>query len=233
MKSTDFYITQVAEVSSTAGSEVLIIGQIDAGVLSIEPYAPIAPEAAIENYNILGRDLVAAGVQYLLVCGARSLLQARTALLGLRDCGLPVAIALELVEEGNTLLGGGDILSAFLTLQALGTAALGFSSDVTALQLDALALVAPYCQTALLSMSQNLADALSPEDNSPLLAQRADGLSTLGVSWLEVKGGQLHHMIAATGALYPSSIPSNLLDGELWTAEEDPVCYLDEHVELS
>lgn len=70
--------------------------------------------------------------KYLLISGARSLLQARALLLGLRDCGLPVAIALELVGEGNTLLGG-DILSAFPTLQALGTTTSGFSSNATAL----------------------------------------------------------------------------------------------------
>lgn len=223
----------VKEARAAAGPEAMVAGQIFAGGLLLEPYGETPLYDGVMDCRALGRAFAAAGADCLLIHGARSLLQARAALLGVRACGLPVLCTFEILGEGESLLGGGDILSAFLVLQELGAAAVGFCSSVTGLQLDALELAAPFRKVPLISMTENLADALEPEDNTQLLARRADGLSALGVSMLGIMGGRLHHMTAAGASIQMPGLPASPLAGEIWTANETQVYYLDENVEFS
>ncbi len=223
----------VSRARAQAGPQALVAGQLFAGGLMLEPYGETPFYDGVMEFRSLGRAFAAAGADCILIHGARSLLQARAALLGVRPCGLPVLVTFEIVGEGECLLGGGDILSAFLILQELGAAAIGFCSSVTALQLEALERVAPFRRVPLISMTQNLADALEPEDNSCLLARRAQGLSALGVSMLGIMGGRPHHMTAAAGSIQVPDLPPNPLEGEIWAANETQLYYLDENVEFS
>ena len=225
--------SSVSRIKKEAGPGAMVAGQIFAGHLQLEPYGETPFYDGVMDCRALARAFAAAGADCILVYGARSMLQARTAFLGAQACGLPVLVTFEIVGEGEALLGGGDILAAFLVLQQLGAAAVGFCSSVTGLQLDALERVAPFRRVPLISMTQNLADALEPEDNSCLLARRAEGLSALGVSMLGIMGGRPHHMTAAAGSIRVPALPADPLEEEIWAANETQVYYLDENVEFS
>ncbi len=223
----------VENTRSLAGKSAVITGQIYTGGLIMEPYGELSFYEGVRRYRTLAKAFADAGARCLLLHGAQSMLQARAAVLGARDCGLPLLCTFELMGEGDSLLGGGDILSAFLVLQELGVAAVGYCSSVTGLMLNALELIAPYRKVPIISMTENLADALEPEDNTALLALRAQGLSQLGVSMLGIMGARLDHLTAAAGSIHSPELPHFPLQEEIWAGNETQVYYLDENIEFS
>ncbi len=170
--------------------------------------------------------------------GARTLPEARAAVLGAREAGLPVLLAMDLFGEGDTLAGGGDILSAFVVLQELGLAAFGFRAGVTGIALSALERLQPYSRIPLLSISGDMAKALAPGDAEELFARRAAGLARLGVTMMGIDGAGGDCLAAAARALANAPPPAgdkiNYLDREeIWAADETQVYYLDTAMEYS
>lgn len=215
-----------------------VAGRIFAGAFLIEPYGETPPEHAVEDARRQALDFARAGADCLLIYGARSLIQARTAVIGAKEAGLPVLAAFELVGEGDHLRGGGDILAAFITLQELGIAAFGFSADVAGVMFGALERVRPYSRIPLLAMTRNLAGALRREDAMELFRGRARKLARQGVSMMRVAGGREGDLLATAGAMCGTlPDPVERVDyraaDEIWLTNETQVYYLDTNLEYS
>lgn len=218
--------------------EVRLCGVVEVERLGIEPYGPVPFTLAVADARRQAMAHREAGAHSLLVLGPRTLMEARAALLGAREAELPVLLALDLVDEGETLHGGGDLLAAFVVLQELGLRAFGFRHDVAGVVLSALEQVQEYSRVPLLSISRNMAANLSPQDAGDLLVRRALALSMLGVGIMGVEGATPDQLLAAGRALAqappPTGNKTNYLDREeIWAADETQVYYLDSQVEFS
>lgn len=215
-----------------------LCGVVAAEDVGIEPYGPLPFVQAVADARRQARAYRDAGAHCLLVLGPRTLMQARAALLGAREAGLPVLLAMDLVDEGEELYGGGDLLAAFVVLQELGLQAFGFRHDVAGVVLSALEQVQEYSRIPLLSISRSMTEALSPQDAGDLLVRRALALSRMGAAIMGVEGAGRDQLLAAGTALAqappPVSSKTNYLDREeIWAADETQVYYLDSRVEFS
>ncbi|MEG1686784.1 MAG: hypothetical protein RR276_02760, partial [Angelakisella sp.] len=165
----------------TAGKALLCVA-IPAGNFFYEPYGDMPFAQGVAHFHELAFLCKEQGADAVMIHRAKSMLQARAGVLGARAAGLPVLVALEPIGEGDTLLGGTDLLAAFAVLRLLGIAAFGYASSVAALQLPGLETVAAHGGVPLFSITRNLTGALSAKETGALFADRAKGLSELGVS---------------------------------------------------
>jgi len=191
----------VSEARQIVGNDVLLCPAIPVNHLIFEPYGDIPVAQGVAHFHELASFCSTAGADMVMIHRAHSLLQARTAVLGARNAGLPVAVSIETIGEGDTLLGNTDILAAFVVLQELGIAAFGFASSVTALQIDPLKEILPYRKVPIFSITQNLTARLSAEDTNALFEYRAKSLAQLGVGGIGIWGAQQEQLVQAARAL--------------------------------
>lgn len=229
---------QLARARSLASPGTELCGVLPAGDFSIEPYGEIPFAQCVAHYSSAAGALARSGAGSVLIHRAKSLLQARAGVLGARSAGLPVYVSLEIQGEGEGLLGGGDILSAFITLQELGTAALGFYSSVAGVILDPLEQVAPYARIPLLAITRNLTGSLPQPETDRLFEIRTAGLKARGACWQSILEAGEDQTEAAARALV--SVPPCAVSRvdyrelqEIWATTEEQVFYLDGNEEFS
>lgn len=124
---------------------------------------PLGDTPLLDLVNIYAQQAFAlkwGGAKVILADHMSSLAHCRAALLGAKQTGLPVCIALEVEPDGETQLGC-DLVSALIVCQSLGASAFGISSR--GLELERL---------------EELLDELLPYSLVPLLLKRGpDGLA--------------------------------------------------------
>ncbi|MEG0752555.1 MAG: hypothetical protein RR461_01875 [Angelakisella sp.] len=229
--------TLISEAKLVTAGKAAICIALPAGGFIYEPYGELPFAAGVAHFHELAAICAAEGADAVMIHRAQSMLQARAGVLGARASGLPVLVSMEPLGEGDSLLGGTDLLSAFAVLQQLGIAAFGYATSVTGLQLDAFRIICPHRQVPVFSISQNLTGALSAEDTGELFARRAVSLSAQGVSSIGIWGAGEGQLLYAAQALLeaPQSSEScdDLTSDALWAANETQVYYLDENIEFS
>lgn len=211
---------------------------LPAGGFLLEPYGELPFAQGADHYASAAGLAKKAGADSVLLHRAGSLLQARAGVLGARTAGLPVYVTMEIAGEGEDLLRGGNILSAFVTLQELGIAAFGFYSAVTGVLLDAVEMVAPCARVPLLAVTRDLTGVLPVPETQALFASRAARLAALGAGWQGIFGAGEEEIAAAAKALSaapPCPVPRVDYRGEeeVWAAGEQQVFYLDANLEFS
>ncbi len=219
-----------------AGTE--LCAQLPAGGLLMEPYGELPFAQGVAHYAAAARLAKEKGADSILVHRAGSLLQARAGVLGARQAGLPVYVTMEIAGEGEDLLRGGNILSAFVTLQELGIAAFGFYSAVAGILQEPLEMVAPYPRVPLIAITRDLTGGLPIPKTQELFASRVARQAALGAAWQGIWGGGEPEIQAAACALAkapPCAIPlvNYLSEEEIWAAGEQQVFYLDGGIEFS
>ena len=229
---------QLARARSLASPGTELCGVLPAGDFSIEPYGEIPFAQCVAHYSSAAGALARSGAGSVLIHRAKSLLQARAGVLGARSAGLPVYVSLEIQGEGEGLLGGGDILSAFITLQELGTAALGFYSSVAGVILDPLEQVAPYARIPLLAITRNLTGSLPQPETDRLFEIRTAGLKARGACWQSIlEAGEDQTEAAARALVSAPPCAVSRVDyrelQEIWATTEEQVFYLDGNEEFS
>lgn len=218
------------------GAELCAV--LPAGGFIMEPYGELPFAAGVAHYAAAAKKAKEWGADSVLLHRARSLLQARAGVLGARDSGLPVYVTMEITGEGEGLIGDGDILAAFVTLQELGVAAFGFCAAVTGVILDALTVVAPYPRVPLMALTRDLTGELPDPEAGELFATRTAGLAKLGAVWQGILGAGTRSVESAVAALSTADAPAAPQvdyrgEEEIWAAGEKQVFYLDGGIEFS
>ena len=227
---------RLAREDCPPGAELCAL--LPAGGFFLEPYGELPFAQGVACCASAAGMAKRAGADSVLIHRAGSLLQARAGVLGARTAGLPVYVTMEIAGEGEDLLRGGNILSAFVTLQELGVAAFGFYAAVAGVLLDALGQVAPCARVPLAAITRDLTGALPVPETQALFASRAARLAGLGAGWQGIFGAGEEEVSAAARALSeapPCSIPRVDYRGEeeIWAAGEQQVFYLDANLEFS
>lgn len=225
-----------AKADCPAGAELCV--QLPAGGFLMEPYGELPFAQGAEHYAAAARLAQESGADSVLIHRAGSLLQARAGVLGARQAGLPVYVTMEIAGEGEDLLRGGNILSAFVTLQELGIAAFGFYSAVAGILQEPLEMVAPYPRVPLIAITRDLAGELPIPEAQELFVSRIARLAALGAVWQGVWGAGEPEAEAAARTLAEAPSPSvpkvdYLSEEEIWAAGEQQVFYLDGGIEFS
>lgn len=227
----------VAEARVVTDGKAFICLAIPAGEFYYQPYGDTPFAAGVAHFHELAAIAAEAGADCVMIHRARSMLQARAGVLGARASGLPVLVSMEPVGEGDSLLGGTDLLSAYAVLRLLGIAAFGYASSVTALQLPAFEAISAHRSIPLFSITQNLTGSVASEQSGELFARRTEQLARLGVGSVGIWGAGQSQLMTAAGAS-TATLPldederGTLTAADLWAANETQVYYLDENVEL-
>lgn len=211
---------------------------LPAGGFIMEPYGELPFAAGVAHYAAAAKRAKEWGADSVLLHRARSLLQARTGVLGARGSGLPVYVTIEITGEGEGLAGDGDILAAFVTLQELGVSAFGFCAAVTGVILEALGKVTPYARVPLIALTRDLTGELSAPEAGALFAARTNRLAKLGAVWQGILGAGGPEVEAAAAVLSGVKVPKAPQvdyrgEEEIWAAGEKQVFYLNGGIEFS
>ena len=124
-----------------------------AGLLCWESFANEA-ESDVKlsaEYERKATALCESGVSSLWLTGFTSLCQARSAVLSVRNCGLPVYICLVTGDEAGTTLDGDSLLACLLCLQGLGIKGFGLSGSFESIESEISKLL-PYVSVELLAL---------------------------------------------------------------------------------
>lgn len=182
---------------------------------SPEPFNEISVFDLINTYADNAFAEKSTGAKIFLLPDFASLAQARSAVLGIRQTGLPVCLSMYLTDNGETV-DSTDPLAALICLQELGLSAFGVggSREVVREQLERLY---PYAKIPLFSNPENIGEA------SDLLASCADILDVTRLDSGEA--GRIADMAEAAAKLQKPPRPE---DSPLLLADESQVYYLEE-----
>lgn len=163
----------VAAARDQYGPQLLIVGGRQAYGLDTEDEDPFEEyndhttpfDHSVRRYAACARQIRDAGCSVVLFSRLPSITEARAAILGGRQCGLPVWVAADIDREGEDMEDGTDVLATFVTLQALGACAFGFGRpDSGELILPCLERIAPYAAIPLYARPECLTQE---EDGEP------------------------------------------------------------------
>ena len=117
---------KLVELSKTAAAgRALVAGDVTMTGRQLAPMGNMDFEELVEVYKEQIRLLSKAGVDLIVVETMMSLQETRAALIAAKEvCGLPVIATLTFEENGRTLFGT-DAITAAITLEKLGAAAIG------------------------------------------------------------------------------------------------------------
>ena len=107
-----------------AGDECRVAGVIRSTGYRPEPFGPLPYTDLIDTYAEQALELSAAGVELLVLEGMRTVGDARAAVLGARQAGLPLLMVMDACDEGGKAREM-DPLAALLCLQELGLSGFG------------------------------------------------------------------------------------------------------------
>ncbi len=117
--------TKLAKISRKSVPDILVFGDIAPTGQLVEPFGPLAFEAAVNAYKQQVSALLEGGVDGFAIETMMDLQEARAALLAVRElCDLPAIVTLTFEPNGKTLTGI-DPIAALACLQALGADAFG------------------------------------------------------------------------------------------------------------
>lgn len=210
---------------------------LPAGGLLMEPYGELPFSEGVDHYAAAAGLAARCGADSVLIYRARTLLQARAGVLGSRSSRLPVYVVMEVTGEGEGLGGGGDILSAFVTLQELGIAAFGFYSSVAGILMEPLEAAAPCRHVPLIALTRDLTGALQSAETRELFQSRTASLAARGAQWQGILESGEEAESAVRTLLAAPPCPVEIIDyraeEEIWAAGEQQVFYLDANLEFS
>ena len=121
----------VSLTREAVGDKVLVGGDMSSTALQIEPFGDASFEELIDVYREQATALKEAGADFIIAETLLSLYDARAALLGAGDTGLPVFISITLQKNQRTLSGASP-LSCLIALQSMGAAAFGINCSMGA-----------------------------------------------------------------------------------------------------
>ena len=243
-----FNVGLVELTRETARKRAQVAGCLSPTGLVNEPVQALDFHELIDIYAEQAFALQKGGADLLVAETMLSLTEARAALLGARQTGMPVYVTFTVDEKGKTL-SRGDPLSALIVLQRLGAAGFGVNCCAGFAPLEELfRRLVPYARIPLIAkpgagMPGHL---LSPQDFSNEMAR----LLSAGVS---IAGGccgttpahiaALRRLMDSFSAAVPSlqaplevaACPEPLPDGEepLILADEDDMFYLEPEYDCS
>lgn len=219
------------------GGGVELCAQLPAGGFFMEPYGELPFAQGVAHYSSAAGFAKKHGADSVLIHRAGSLLQGRAGVLGVRTAGLPVYVTMEIAGEGEDLLRGGSILSAFVTLQELGIGAFGFYSAVAGILLEPLEIIAPYPRVPVLAITRDLTGGLAEPETRELFASRARALAARGAVWQGAwgAGAEAEAAVRALAEAPGRAVPrvDYRAKEEIWAAGEKQVFYLDGNIEFS
>jgi 5-methyltetrahydrofolate--homocysteine methyltransferase len=125
-KVADFNKRLVALSREAVGDRAAVAGNIAPTGIFVEPFGDETFDGLCEIFREQAFALRDAGVDYIACETFMSLTEARAALLAAKETGLPVTVTMTVDENGKTL-SGGDVLACFVTLAAMGAAAVGLN----------------------------------------------------------------------------------------------------------
>lgn len=117
---------RLAQVSrEAAGEKGLVAGDISSTGHFISPVGDLAFEEAVEIYKEQVRGLLLGGVDFFVIETMIDIQETRAALIAVKESSdLPVCVCMTFGEDGRTVTGT-DPMTAVVTLQCLGAAAVG------------------------------------------------------------------------------------------------------------
>ncbi len=177
---------RLAELSRNAvGENVLVAGDLAPTGLLVEPFGDLAFEEAVNIYSEQIEGLVEGGVDFFIIETMMDIQETRAALLAVRETtDMAACVSLTFSEGGKTLTGT-DPVTALITLQAMGAAAVGCN-----------------CSTGPAEML-NLIKKMSPFARVPLIAKPNAGIPR------EVEGEVVFDMKADRFATFASDFIEN------------------------
>lgn len=146
------YNTRLARLAREAvGPKVLVAGSIGPTGQFVEPLGSLSFDQAFALFSEQIAGLIYGDVDMLVIETMIDIQEARVALLAAKDlCNLPVIVSLTYAEEMRTLTGT-DPVTALITLQSMGAAAVGTNcSTGPAGMLDIIKRQAPYASVPLM-----------------------------------------------------------------------------------
>lgn len=127
--------SDVMELTKKAvNGRALIGGNMSSAGMAAEPYGDISFDELTDVYREQADVLCRAGADFIVAESMVSLPEARAALLGARETGLPVFITIGLEDDGEMMSGAG-IMNCLITLQSLGAAAFGVNCSSSPVKL--------------------------------------------------------------------------------------------------
>ena len=161
------YNRRLIELAQKSAGHTPLCGMISCSCVESEPFSDDLFLELCGSCAEQAAALAKAGVQYLLCYDMQSLTQARAAVLGARESGLPVYVTTAANHMGETKLGS-SILSMLVSVQSLGASGFGLSSldgnDVLAGLLQQLA---PYADVPLLALPFSPSGVSVPASGAP------------------------------------------------------------------
>ncbi len=231
---------RLVEISrKAAGGRALLAGDISTCGELAEPFGELPFSDLVGIYAEQAIALRDAGVDYIALETFMSLVDARAALLGARQAGLPVTVTLTADEHGRTFMGS-SMLAALVTFQAMGAAAVGMNcSEGPEPMLPVIEDLAHYAAVPLIVKP----NAGLPEGEPPVYGMGAEEFSEKVRALLDAGAaiaggccGTTEKHIAALRALmdgYDWSRPLPERESGLVLASDSAVYFLDEDFELS
>lgn len=174
---------------ATRGSDCLVAGDMSPLGLLTAPFGDTAFEELVEVYTQQAALLKDSGADLIVCETMTSLTDARAALLGARETGLPVFVTLTVDAHGRTM-SGSTLLPCVVALQSLGAAAVGLNCSTGLTGMDEwLADVLPYAAVPLIAKPNAMArDAVGFDQNLDP-AQFAAGMEGLLDAGAAIVGG--------------------------------------------
>lgn len=165
----------VALTRQTAGTGILVAGELGPTGRAIPPYGDFPFEAMVGCYAQQVKVLDEAGIDLFLVETVCSMSEARAAVLAIREvgCKQPIVVSCYCDEEGRTP-GGSDILACAIVMQGMGVSAFGLDGISPSLMTEQLERLRSYLDMPLLAMPTiDGEEPCSPEQLAQLVPQWA------------------------------------------------------------
>ena len=223
---------KITKAKAAIGDHCKICTAIYANKLDIQPFGTIPFAQAVAFFHEISMICKDFGADMIMIHRAKTLIQARSGILGARASDLPVILSMEPVGEGETLEDNTNILSAFAVTVQLGIKSFGFISSSVGIQLEGWACVSNYTVVPFFSISHNLTGSENTIDSDLLMEKRSKILGSYGITGIGLQKGTLSHINQMLPSL-PSSPPSVVNYTDLWSASDTHFHYLDNQLELS
>lgn len=206
------------EATKAAGKEEIPVGgRIGPSGLFPPPMGEEDFDSIYTLYREQIRALSKAGADFLMIEDQSSLADMRAAVLAARTTNLPVFVTLAVDSSGRTLTGC-TLLSALITLQAMGIEAIGLSCSSPESMRDSLKEAYPHACIPLIARPDVEAH-ISPEDFGDAVLE----LTRWGAAIVGGCCGATPEHIAAIAQRLPSS-PISFLPNPSEIPEEDTDC---------
>ena len=206
---------------------------IYANQMEIEPFGTIPFGKAIAYFHEMSMICKSCGADMIMIHRAKTLIQARSGILGAKASELPVLLSMEPVGEGETLQDNTNIFAAYMITAQLGIHSFGFISSSVGIQLDGWSAIDEHPTVPLFSISDNLTGNADDTQSDPLFSARGEMLASHHITGIGLQGGTLHQLEQMMCAMTHVPVHTPPSSHDLWSASDTHFHYLEEQLELS